>query len=276
MLAGRVALVTGAARNLGRATAIAMADAGARVCVTDINGDGLARTVERIAAAHGSDRVASIVADLVDPAAPASVVHHAATRFGGLDIVVHCAVDSGRGTVDEFTPERWDDVQALNVRAGAFLTQAALPHLDASDHAVVVLFTSVHGNATHQRCFAYAASKGAVDALVRGLAVELGRRGIRVNGIRPAYVPADDHSPTSPVAMAAYPLGRLGTPEDIAAAAVFLASDASSWMTGAIIDIDGGKRAYAPDAAAYEAAHLLRTAPTWRARIKRFGGRIRR
>src|SRR5688500_6900292 len=94
MLVGRVALVTGAARNLGRATAIVMADAGARVCVTDINADGLARTVERIAAAHGNDRVASTVADLVDPAAPASVVHHAATRFGGLDIVVHCAVDS--------------------------------------------------------------------------------------------------------------------------------------------------------------------------------------
>jgi 3-oxoacyl-[acyl-carrier protein] reductase len=275
-LDSRVAVVTGAARNLGRATAFALADAGARVLVTDRDVDGLARTVDRIATAHGADRVASTVADLTDPTAPASVVHHAATRFRALDIVVHSAVDEGRGEFGTFTPERWDAVQALNVRAGAFLVQAALPHLDASDHAAVVLLTSVHGAATHPRCVAYATSKGAVDALVRGLAVELGPRGIRVNGVRPAYVPADDHPPKPPTAFAAYPLGRFGRPEDIARCVVFLASDAASWMTGSIVDLDGGMHALSPESAGYRALELQDRAPTWRARVKRFGGRTRR
>jgi len=275
-LDSRVAVVTGAARNIGRATAIALAEAGARVLVTDVDGAGLAGTVDRIAAAHGADRVASTAADLLDASAPASIVHHAVTRFGRLDVVVHCAADEGRSEFEDYTVDFWDAVQTLNVRAGAFLVQAALPHLVASSHASVVLLTSVHGEATHVRCVAYAASKGAVDALVRGLAVELGPRGIRVNGVRPAYVPADDHLPKPPVALAGYPLGRLGRPEDIARAVVFLASDASGWISGAIVDVDGGMRALSPEAAGYRGAHLGNGAPRWRARVKRFGGRSRR
>jgi 3-oxoacyl-[acyl-carrier protein] reductase len=275
-LDSRVAVVTGAARNIGRASALALADAGARLLVTDVEPAGLAATVDRIAATHGGDRVASIVADLIDPSAPASIVHHAVTRFGRLDIVVHSAADEGRGELDGFTVEQWDTVHTINVRSGAFLVQAALPYLDASSHASVVLLSSVHGDATHARCFAYAASKGAVDALVRGLAVELGPRGIRVNGVRPAYVPAVDHTPTLPVGAAAYPLRRLGRPEEIAHAVVFLASDASSWTSGAILDVDGGMRAMSPEAASYRAVHLQNGAPTWRERVKRFGGRSRR
>jgi NAD(P)-dependent dehydrogenase (short-subunit alcohol dehydrogenase family) len=274
-LDSRVAVVTGAARNIGRASAIALADAGARVLVTDIEPKGLAATVDLVAAAHGADRVASTVADLLDPSAPASIVHHAVTRFGRLDTVVHSAVDGGRGTLDDFTLEQWDVVQTVNVRSGAFLVQAALPQLDASSHASIVLLSSVHSEVTHPRCFAYAASKGAVDALVRGLAVELGPRGIRVNGVRPGYVPADDHAPTSPVGLAGYPLGRFGRAEDIARVVVFLASDASSWITGTILDVDGGLLAMSPEAAGYRAVHLENGAPSLRARIKRFGGRSR-
>ena len=131
----------------------------------------------------------------------------------------------------------------------------------------------MHGEATHPRCFAYAASKGAVDALVRGLAVELGPRGIRVNGIRPAFVPKVGEVPLMPVALSGYPIDRLGRAEDIAGAVVFLASDASAWTTGAILDIDGGMRALSPEAAGYRALHLQNGAPSWRARVKRFGGR---
>jgi NAD(P)-dependent dehydrogenase (short-subunit alcohol dehydrogenase family) len=275
-LASRGAVVTGAARNFGRASAFARADAGARVLVTDIEAKGLAVTVDRVATAHGDDRVASTVADLRDPSAPASVVQQAVTRFGRLDIVVHCAVDGGRGALDDFTVERWDAVQALNVRAGAFLVQAALPQLDASPYASVVLFSSVHAEVTHPHSIAYATSKGAVDSLVRGLAVELGRRGIRVNGVRPGYVPAEDMPPAGPVALAGYPLGRVGRPEEIARAVVFLASDASAWTTGTVLDVDGGLLATSPEAAGYHAAHVVNDAPSWRARVKRFGGRSRR
>jgi NAD(P)-dependent dehydrogenase (short-subunit alcohol dehydrogenase family) len=272
----RVALVTGAARNIGRATALALADAGARVLATDRDEVGLARTVDRISTAHGPGRVSSTVADLVDPSAPAGVVQHAVTRFGRLDVIVHSAADEGRGTIDDFTTERWDEIQAINVRAGAFLVQAALPHLDASDQPSVVLLSSIHAEATHPLCVAYAASKGAVDALVRGLAVELGPRGIRVNGVHPGYVPAADHEPRPPVALAAYPLGRHGRPEEIAATVVFLASDAASWTTGTIVDVDGGLRALSPESAGYRALQLDTDAPSWRARVKRFGGRSRR
>jgi NAD(P)-dependent dehydrogenase (short-subunit alcohol dehydrogenase family) len=275
-LESRVALVTGAARNIGRATAIALADAGARVLVTDLDADGLAETVDRIASAHGSERVASTVADLRDTATPAVVVHDAATRFGGLDVVVHCAAIQGRGDIATFTPEHWDEVQAVNVRAGAFLVQAALPHLDASDHGAVVLMSSVHALGTHARCFAYAASKGAVDALVRGLAVELGPRGIRVNGVRPAYVPADDEFARQPQHLAAYLLGRFGRPDEIAQMVVFLVSDAAAWMTGSIVDIDGGMGALSPESVGYRAVALQATTPGWRARVKRFGGRTPR
>ena len=274
-LDSRVAVVTGAAGNIGRATALALAALGARVLVTDVEPNGLAATVDRVAAAHGADRVASTVADLLDAAAPVSIVHHAVTRFGGLDVVVHSAAVQGRGNLDDFTIEHWDAVQRVNVSAGAFLVQAALPHLDESNHASVVLLTSVHGLATHPNCFAYAASKGAVDGLVRGLAVELGPRGIRVNGIRPAFVPKVGEVPTMPIALAGYPIGRLGRPADIASAVVFLASDASAWTTGAILDVDGGMHALSPESAGYRAAHLQNGAPSWRARIKRFGGRSR-
>ena len=272
-LESRVALVTGAARNIGRATAIALADAGARVLVTDRDASGLDQTVDRIAAAHGADRVASKIADLRDPTAPDAIVHHAATRFGAVDSVVHSAADEGRGEFGTFTTERWDEIQVINVRSGAFLIQAALPHLDASDHAAVVLFSSVHGDATHPSCVAYATSKGAVDALVRGLAVELGPRGIRVNGVRPGYVPAEDHLPQLPTAVAAYPLGRHGRPEELAATVVFLASDAASWITGIVVSVDGGMRALSPESAGYRALRLQNGAPDWRARLKRFGGR---
>jgi 3-oxoacyl-[acyl-carrier protein] reductase len=269
-LGSRVALVTGAARNIGRATAIALADAGAQVLVTDRDADGLRRTVDDIAARHGADRVASTIADLRDPSVPATIVHDAAIQFGGLDIIVHSAADEGRGELATFSTERWDEIQALNVRAGAFLVQAALPHLDASDHAAVVLLSSIHAEATHPLCVAYAASKGAVDALVRGLAVELGPSGIRVNGVHPGYVPADDHEARPPAALAAYPLGRHGRPEDVV---IFLVSDAAAWMTGAMIDVDGGLRALSPESAGYRALTLHDGTPSWRDRLKRFGGR---
>jgi NAD(P)-dependent dehydrogenase (short-subunit alcohol dehydrogenase family) len=276
VLDARVAVVTGAARNIGRATALALADAGACVLATDRDEVGLARTVDRIARRHGADRVASTVVDLRDPAAPAAVIHHAATRFGALDIVVHSAVNNTKGDLESYSPEVWDEIQAVNVRAGAFLVRAALPHLDASDHAAVVLFSSVHARATHPSCTAYAASKGAVDGLVRALAVELGPRGIRVNGLHPGYVPADDHAPPPPAAYAGYPLRRHGRPEEIAATVVFLASDAASWTTGALLDVDGGMLALSPEAAGFRGAGLGKDAPTWRDRVKRFGGRSRR
>ena len=274
-----VTLVTGAALNIGRASAIAMADAGHRIFATDVDAEGLADTVAHIERAHGSDRATARVVDLADPAAPAALVDGAVTQWGRLDTIVHCAVDRGRGAVGSWTVAQWDTALAINVRSAAFLVQAALPHLTASDQASVVLLSSVHAQVTHQNCALYATTKGAVDSLTRGLAVELGPVGIRVNAIHPGWVPGEPATPT-PVQLASYPLGRLGQPEEIAAAVVFLASSASAWTTGAILTIDGGMRALSPESSSQHAAAVTAAAGSapsrFRQRIKRFGGPTRR
>ena len=267
------------ARNIGRASAIALADGGARVFVTDINAEGLADTVARIEHAHGPDRVAARVTDLADPDAPAALVDGAIAQWERLDTIVHCAVDPARGNVDEWTMAQWDTAFAINVRAAAFLVQAALPHLTASDQASVVMLSSVHSQITHPWCALYATTKGALDSLTRGLAVELGPVGIRVNAIHPGWVPLEPTFP-SPTQRTAYPLGRFGRPEEIAAAVVFLASDASAWTTGAILTIDGGLRALSAEASSTQLANSTAAAGTMpsriRRRIKRFGGPTRR
>lgn len=279
VLAGRVALITGAARNIGRASAIALADAGAHVFVTDIDGEGLADTVAQIERVHGSERAIARVLDLADPDAPAAVVDGAVAQWGRVDTVVHSAVDLGRGTVDSWTVAQWDTAHAVNVRSAAFLVQAALPSLTASDQASVVLLSSVHAYVTHPGCALYSTTKGALDALTRGLAVELGPAGIRVNAIHPGWVPGKRITPP-PLQLAAYPLGRVGEPEDIAAAVVFLASSASAWTTGAILTIDGGSRALSPESSAHTVAHTAAATDSMpsrvRRRIRRFGGPTRR
>lgn len=277
--AGPVTLVTGAARNIGRASAIAMADAGSRVFATDIDAEGLANTVAQIEQTHGSGRVATRVVDLVDPDAPSALVTGAIGEWGRLDTIVHCAVDPARGALETWTTSQWEAAFAVNVRAAAFLVQAALPHLTASDQASVVMLSSVHAQVTHPWCGLYATTKGALDSLTRGLAVELGPVGIRVNAIHPGWVPPGPTFPTA-AQVTPYPLARYGRPEEIAAAVVFLTSRASAWTTGAILTIDGGSRALSPEASSTQTANLLgeasRMPSSLRQRIKRFGGPTRR
>jgi NAD(P)-dependent dehydrogenase (short-subunit alcohol dehydrogenase family) len=271
-LAGRVAIVTGAAGTIGSATARAIVDAGGQVLATDVRADALESVTAGIRRTHGDAAVATHVADLADPAAPDAIVAAAVERGGGVDVVVHAAMDPGEGRLEQLTVERWDRAQAINVRAAAWLIRAALPHL-VPGQASVVLFSSVQAGSGCTGTSLYGTTKGAIETLVRHLAVELGPRGIRINAIAPGWVPSD--AVGNVTELAAYPLGRFGRPEEIAATVVFLASAASSWTTGSVMAVDGGTGiAHAGNVAV--GAHRAAVGPagrSWRTRIRRLAAR---
>jgi NAD(P)-dependent dehydrogenase (short-subunit alcohol dehydrogenase family) len=271
-LAGRFALVTGAARNIGRATAVAIAAAGGRVLATDIDQVGLDDTARQIRSAFGDRAVATSVADLVDADAADQLVGAAVAAHGRLDVVVHAAVDHGRGRLEELTVEQWNRTYAINVAAAAWLVRAAVPHL-ARSRGAVVLFSSIQARGGLPGHSLYASTKGAIESLTRHLAAELGSQQIRVNAISPGWVM--EGVPRDGLELPSYPLGRYGHPDEIAAAVVFLASDAAAWITGTVLPVDGGTHAIHPGWAARRANAPSR-ATRWKQRLRRFGGRSRR
>ncbi len=268
VMSGRVALVTGAAGTIGAATAMGVAAAGGRVLATDVDERGLLATAATIRAANGPDAVRTRVDDLRDPTAADRLVAATVAEFGGLDVLVHAAVDEARGRLEDLTPQMWHEAYEVNVGAAVWLTRAALPHL-RSGRGSVVLFSSVQAHGGLPGCSVYGSTKGAVDSLVKHLAVELGPA-IRVNAISPAWVTPDpDPDPTE---LPAYPLGRVGRPEEIASLVVFLASEAAGWITGSVVSADGGMSALNPGQASRNATRVI-LGRRWRAAVQR---RLRR
>lgn len=253
-LAGKVALITGAATGIGRATAMLFAAADAKVVLVDVREPELTETVTRLRGAFGADAAVAVVADLAQPAACAEVVAQAIAAFGRLDILFNNAgigtVVVG-GTVETIELEQWDLALDINVRAMFLLGKAAVPHLRAAGGGSIINTSSVsaitasRGRPTH----AYAASKGAVLALSRAMAVSYGADRIRVNAICPGLIRSRltaDIVEAAELAAAeddGIPIGRVGEPEDIAKTALFLAADVSSFITGTQIVVDGGATA---------------------------------
>ena len=248
-LQGRVALVVGGGGAIGAALAEAMAGAGAKVTVSGRTSDALDAAVERIRAA-GSDGLA-VVADATSEADADRMVADTVDRFGGVDIVVN-AVGGGAGKVlfpaEEYPRDAWDWIMELNVRSTVIPTEAAVRRMIAQGHGGAVLnISSVRANLGINAGYsAYVAAKGAISSLTRQWATEWAKHGIRVNAIMPTFVDtpqvatllADPDFKAGIVSR--IPLGRVAETRELAGPAIFLCSDAASFVTGQILGIDGG------------------------------------
>jgi NAD(P)-dependent dehydrogenase (short-subunit alcohol dehydrogenase family) len=245
LLAGKLALVTGAGGGIGAGIARGMAEAGARVLVADI--DAAAAHASAAAIGHGAVALTLDVADRAAIAATAKLVDAA---HGPLDILVNNAGILRRGTLDADTAEAdWDATFAVNLDAPFSVTRAFAGQLRRTRGAVINI-ASIQAFVALDNSAAYTASKGGVRLLTKALAIELSPHGVRVNAIAPGRIATAINAAqrADPVAFAAFlkriPLGRVGEPEDVAGAAVFLASDLARYVTGTTLPVDGGYLAY--------------------------------
>jgi NAD(P)-dependent dehydrogenase (short-subunit alcohol dehydrogenase family) len=244
-LTGRRIWVTGASRGLGRAIALGFAASGADVALTARTA-GAVRGVADEAEALGAKTLV-LPASVSDSTAVCAAAGEIAATWGGLDVLVNCAGVSPTFKRAEFVEdEEWRQVLDVNV-TGTFLCarEAGKLMLDA-EGGTILNVSSIHGQVGMERMAAYSASKGAVDALTRTLALEWAARGVRVNTLSPGYFETDmtealrGHKKWRSHLLARIPLGRFGVPEELVSAALFLSSDASGFMTGANLVVDGG------------------------------------
>jgi NAD(P)-dependent dehydrogenase (short-subunit alcohol dehydrogenase family) len=240
-LVGRTALVTGASRGIGAATARALDRAGARVALCGRDHEAL----DKVAAGLDRDPVV-LLADLADATAPVALATAALAALGTIDILVNNAATAARLPTLELDAELIDTMYAVNVRAPLLLIAALLPSMLERQRGSIVNLSSVSGVVGTPRRAAYAATKGAIDAATRSLAMELGPHGIRVNSVAPGVVDTAlwEKNKAIPGVVerieSQTPLRRWSQPEDIADVIVFLASDASRFITGETISADGG------------------------------------
>jgi len=244
-LSGKTALVTGASRGIGRATALALAKAGAQVLVHYSSGEKEATAVvAEIRQAGG--RADKVAADLRAPDGPHALATRVRAIVGDrLDILVANAGISKAATLEETTVEDFNDLFAVNVRAPYFLVQQLLPTLCRGSS--IVLLSSLAAHASLGTLSAYAATKGAIDTLVKHFASALGDRGIRVNAVAPGVVETEMSGFARTDAGRDFTLGmqalkRIAQPDDIGAAVAFLASDEARWITGDTLHVDGGSK----------------------------------
>ena len=249
-LQGKTALITGASEGMGRAFAVAFAREGARVALMARNAERLKTLADEISASHGTDSVIALSGDISRREDIERVVAATIERFGALNVLVNNAGILLAGTAASITEEEWDKTFDVNVKGLWLLSRAVLPHMRRSGGGSIINLSSILGLVGARNRAAYAASKGAVTLLTKAMALDHAADGIRVNCICPASVETEMTSSyirnaPDPAAMRAerialHPIGRLGKPEDIVGCAIFLASDESSWITGAAFPIDGG------------------------------------
>jgi 3-oxoacyl-[acyl-carrier protein] reductase len=251
-LQGKIALVTGASRGIGRATAAALADAGARVLV---HYGRSAEDAESLVASIRSKggRADAIEADLGSPDGAQLLAKKVRTIVGErLDVLVSNAGISKAATIKDHTVADFDNLFATNVRGPFFLVQQLVPVLGEGSNIIVISSIGAHSvvgkpSLDSPSILAYASTKGALETLVKNWAAILGPRGIRVNAVAPGVIDTDMSSFTKTeagreIALGMQALKRIGKPEDVADVVTFLASDAARWITGASIPVDGGSK----------------------------------
>jgi 3-oxoacyl-[acyl-carrier protein] reductase len=247
-IAGKRAVVTGAASGMGRATAHLFADEGARVAVVDLGEDRVAEVVEEIRSVHGPDAAQGWVADVSDGERIHRLVAEVVGAFGGLDILVNNAgisLPAGAASDDAEFDEVWAATLAVNLTAQARMVRAALPHLQAAGGGRVVNIASTEGLIATAGITAYTASKHGVIGLTKSLAVELGRTGVTVNCVCPgpittAMTAAIPEEVKEVYARRRVPLRRYGDPEEVAHMTLSLVLPAASFVNGAVVVVDGG------------------------------------
>jgi NAD(P)-dependent dehydrogenase (short-subunit alcohol dehydrogenase family) len=241
-LDGRVAIVTGGSRGIGRSMALAYALAGAKVVVTSRKSEACEQVVKEIGERGGE--ALAVATHMGELAQLEQLVATTQERFGAIDIVVNNAANALAQPFGEMTPEAWEKSFAVNLRGPAFLIQYALPALTASEHASVINVSSAGAYLFSAHTHMYAAAKAGLLAYTRALAAELAPREIRVNAIAPGTIDTDmvrNNPPAMQEVMAkASLLGRAAHPDEVAGLALYLASDASSFVTGTTVNIDGG------------------------------------
>lgn len=242
---GKTALVTGASKGIGRAAALALANAGAQVLIHYGSSEKeAAAVVDEIRRAGG--KAEKIAADLAQPDGAHQLASQVRAIIGGrLDVLVANAGVALAVPIQDTTVEDFDRLFAVNVRAPFFLVQQLLPSLCTGSS--IVLLSSLAAHASVGTLPAYAATKGAIDTLVKHLAAALGERGIRVNAVAPGVVPTDMSNFAKTESGRDFTLGmqalkRMAAPDDIGAAIAFLASDEARWITGDTLRVDGGSK----------------------------------
>lgn len=249
-LAGKVALITGGGTGIGRACALRFAVEGAKVAIAGRRKELLAKVVNEIT--PGGEAVA-IECDVSQRASVEKAIAATIERFGLLNVVVNNAGTMNPGTAEETSDEQWDAMIDTNLKGTFLVSRAALAAMRRAGGGSIVNMSSVYGLVGQTRRAAYAASKGGVTLLTRAMALDHAKENIRINCICPSLVEteiaralfaaAPDPAAARRERLASVPMARAGTPDEIAALAVYLASDESGWVTGAAYSIDGGQTA---------------------------------
>lgn len=244
---GRVALITGAASGMGRATAHVFADEGARVALVDKDGDGVARVVAEIEDSTGSDRVMGRALDVTDRSALERLVQDVTERWGGIDCLVNNAGVSLVSSLlqDEGFEDAWRRTLDVNLTAYVALSRLVVPHMRSRGFGRIVNIASTESIVATAGIAAYSASKAGVTGLTRSMAVELGRHGITVNCICPGPIVTGMTAAISEDVKDSYakrkvPLRRYGEPEEVAHMTLSLCLPAASFTNGATLVVDGG------------------------------------
>lgn len=247
-LEGKVAIVTGATSGIGRATALRMAEAGARVAAVGRNQPELTAVCKEINS--GGGKALAIRADVTVKPIPRRVVNEAVEKFGRLDILVNAAGHISNGTIETTRMADWDSMMNVNLRAVFNLMQHSVAHL-AESRGNIVNVSSVTGLRAFPGILAYCVSKAGLDQLTRCAALELAPKGIRVNAVNPGVVITEIHKRGGMKEEAyeqflehsksTHPIGRVGSAREVAELILFLASERASWITGATYSIDGGR-----------------------------------